>query len=93
MDKRLKVKTQYGTLIAEPSGDPDYPGIWISLARTRDGGDGEYEVNLVLAEALQDPDSDSQSVLRVMVWSDPEQEDYTHRIETAYTKDDETMVS
>ena len=27
----IKVKTQFGTLIAEASPDPDYPAIWLTL--------------------------------------------------------------
>ena len=92
MEKKIKVHTQYGTLVAEPSGDPDYPGIWISLVKPRDeGNDGEYEVNLVLVESAQDPDNKSE--LRVLVWSDPNREDYTHNIEAAFAKNNETMVS
>ena len=90
-DDRLKVETQFGTLIAEPSGDPDYPGVWISITQPRGDGDGEYEANLVLVESGKDPDGESG--LRVLVWSDPEKEDYTHSIGAQFVKHDETIIS
>lgn len=91
MDNRLKVKTKFGTLIVEPSGDPDYPGVWISITQPRSDGDGEYEANLVLVESGEDPDGESG--LRVLVWSDPEKEDYTHNIEAQFVQHDESIIS
>lgn len=70
--KRIEVETPFGTLIAEPSGgDPQYPGIWISLLRKEKdadypdrfiggnysiGKDNRIEQQLVLVEAvMEDP--------------------------------------
>lgn len=65
--EKLEVKTAFGTIVAEKSLDPDNPGIFLTL-KTEDD-----EVTLALAEAT------NQSVLRVLVWSNPKnlsEEDY-----------------
>lgn len=87
MENRIEVKTAFGMLIAEPSSDPDYPGVWISIMRprTEEGEEGEYEANLALVESMQDSEfPDSKKKLRVLVWANPDREDYTEEITTEF---------
>ena len=83
MENRIEVKTDFGTLIAEPSTDPNYPGIWVIITQPDD--EGEYETSLALIEAAQDSEfPDSEKKLRVLVWADPDSEDYTDKIVTDF---------
>ena len=47
-NNRLMVETPMGTLIAEPAGDMDHPGIWLSIKK------GRTEDSFLLAEYCSD---------------------------------------
>jgi hypothetical protein len=67
----LKVKTPLGTLIAEPTRDDDYPGIFIDLK----GPDTTVHMNLVCTEY----NAEKKSII-THVWGDAEQEDPTNDV-------------
>lgn len=66
---RTEVETPLGVIIADVSGDSDYPGIWLSF---RAAGD-DYERTIALLEA-EAPDS-----VALKVWKDERKdESWTH---------------
>lgn len=65
----VRVETTLGTLIAKPSNDPAYPGIWIDLRRS----DFDYDLGLVLVEC-------DNGELITRVYGDATNYDYTDRI-------------
>lgn len=66
---RTEVDTPLGTIIAEVSGDEDYPGVWLSFRKN-----GE---NYVRTVALLEAESCDSVALKV--WRDErENEDWTH---------------
>ena len=67
----LKVKTPLGTLIAEPTRDDEYPGIFIDLK----GPDTTVHMNLVCTEY----NADKKEII-THVWGDAEQEDPTNDV-------------
>jgi hypothetical protein len=69
----LKVKVDGGYLCATISGDTDYPGIWVEFIAD-DEKDESVSRPTVLVEKPVDDD------LRVLVWSDEDDEDYTTEI-------------
>jgi hypothetical protein len=77
----IKVKTQFGTLIAEVSPDPEYPAIWLSLIDERGS-----EIPLVTTE--QDMDRDGEEALRTVVykrsWCDEPSHIITHELEQGF---------
>ena len=81
MSDRIVVPTAFGKLIAEPSTDPDYPGIWILLVRKDD--EEEYETAIALIESWQDIDLADTKVLRAVVFGDMAKEDVTHDVRIA----------
>jgi hypothetical protein len=67
---RTEVETPLGIIVAEVSGDSDYPGVWLSF---RANGD-TYERTIALLEA-ESPES-----VALKVWTDERiREDWTHR--------------
>lgn len=73
---RLSIKTPLGDIVAEPSADPDNPGVWVSLHR--DGED--YEPQLALVEYTADEGDQEEPALITRVWGDAQREDYTDKI-------------
>ena len=73
---RIEVDTAFGKLFAEVGGDPDYPEIYMCL----EGGDLEYERQLLLI-GCEAPvcENSTENKLRLLVWGDEEDEDYTDR--------------
>ena len=69
----LKVKVDGGYLYATISGDIDYPGICVEFVAD-DENDNIMSRPTVLIEKPSDDD------LRVLVWGDEEDEDYTTEI-------------
>ena len=72
MSKRIEVETDFGKLVAETYNDEMYPGIWLSIEL-----DGEVR-QLALVEATPDYPVDGLASLRLNVWADEDNEDYTH---------------
>ena len=69
----LKIKVDGGYLCAVVSGDTNYPGICVEFVAD-DGGDDALSRPTVLVEK---PIGDE---LRVLIWSDEDNEDYTTEI-------------
>ena len=72
MSQRIEVQTPFGTLFAEVSGDPEYPGIYICL-----DNNGEEERQLALAECVKDTINEDHHTLRVLIW-EHDNDDYSH---------------
>ena len=68
----LKVKTKGGYIRATVSGDPFYPGIDVEFVSDEDIGEE------IRPRALFEYPHDGE--LRVLVWTDKDNEDYTHEI-------------
>ena len=67
----IEVATPFGTLVAEPCADSDYPGIYVYL-RDRNG----FELDLALIE-YGHPSPFNEGMLQTLVWGDALNEDYT----------------
>ena len=79
-NRRIEVKTVFGTLYAEKSGDPSYPGIYLGLEH-ENGGEPADKV-LALAECTPDLPVKGGNTIRLLVWGnntvlDNNQDDYT----------------
>ena len=72
----LTVKVNGGILKAEPSQDPDYPGMDIEFIPDNGNHDGTYP--RVLLETPRD--GEGFDPLRCLVWADKDSEDYTNEI-------------
>jgi hypothetical protein len=72
--EQLKVKTAWGQLIATPTGNPEYPGIFLEYEDSK-------ESNQVAL--LEVPESEA---LRLLVWSDKDNEDFTHEFPFSTSK-------
>lgn len=76
----VRAHTPFGMLFAEAAGEPDHPGIHLCISKR--SPDGElYEQQLALVETVPSADGTSGTSLRLLAWTDPENESYTH----AYT--------
>lgn len=74
----LCMYSKLGKLVASPSIDPDYPGIYIDFIPN----DDSIEILLVLAEYFPD-----NYEIR-LIWGDTENEDYTYKIAIIKLKND-----
>lgn len=79
LDDRIVQPTSLGDLVAVPSRDPKYPGIWVSM------DDGKYDNALVLVEAC-DHDADSEvkpgeTAIVTRVFKNLNDDEWTHRIQ------------
>lgn len=68
------VKVKGGELVATKTVDPEYPGIDIEFVSDNDNGSALSRPR-VLFECTKD------GKLRVLVWADEDNEDYTHKVE------------
>lgn len=73
---RMSVKTPLGDIVAEPSTDPENPGIWVSLHQP----EKDYEPALALVEYTKDEADRRRPALITRVWGDAEQDEYTDRV-------------
>lgn len=71
--KEFKVKTKNGYLWATDSGDIDYPGIDIEFVADNDNGENLSRPRIVFEYPID-------GKLRVLVWDDKNNEDYTREI-------------
>ena len=71
--KSLKVRVEGGYLIATESGDTDYPGICVEFIADN-ARDDALSIPSVLIEKPVGGD------LRVLIWGDEDDEDYTTEI-------------
>lgn len=69
----LRVKVDGGYLQATVSGDVNYPGICVEFVADNDAGESLSRPT-VLVEKPADDD------LRVLIWSDEDDEDYTTEV-------------
>jgi len=75
MDKQeIRVETPLGTLVAYPSIDSDFPGIYIDLERNG------VAMNVGLAEVDNADWSEDKGSLISRIWGDGEVEDPTERV-------------
>ena len=74
----IVVETPLGNLIAYPSGDPDYPGIWIDLRRK--GCDINCGLTLVEVTKTEADLSDEESHVITRVWENAMEAEYADRI-------------
>lgn len=83
-NKVVEQETPLGTLVAEVSSDPSYPGIWVSIRDTGPEGDG-CENELALIEVC-DNDADTnvpvgEKRIVTRVYGDLDGDEYTDRVE------------
>ena len=71
--KNLKVRVDGGYLIATTSGDIDYPGICVEFIADDDIGEALSRPTVLIEKPVDDE-------LRVLVWEDEDDEDYTTEI-------------
>ena len=71
--KNLKVRVDGGYLCATVSGDTNYPGICVEFVADKES-ENALSRPTVLVEKPFDDD------LRVLIWSDEDEEDYTTEI-------------
>ena len=71
----LRVETPLGAIVARPSYDSSYPGIWIDLRRP----DVDSDMSVALVECTPD-EGERGPELVTHVWGDAAQEDQTARI-------------
>ena len=69
----LTVKVDGGYLYATISGDVDYPGICVEFVADDDVGEFLSRPTVLIEKPVDDD-------LRVLVWSDEDDEDYTTEI-------------
>lgn len=70
INQKIIVDIPQGKLVAEPSTDPNNPGIWIDLQPK----DMDYSINMALIECTE------KEKLRTLIWGDVYKEDYTNEI-------------
>ena len=70
----LRVKVEGGYLYATISGDVDYPGICVEFVADDDNGEGVSRPTVLMEKPVGDE-------LRVLVWENQDDEDYTTEIE------------
>lgn len=72
-EETLVVKVEGGYLYATISGDVDYPGICVEFVADDDIGESVSRPTVLIEKPVGDE-------LRVLVWSDEDDEDYTTEI-------------
>ena len=72
---RSRVETPLGAIIAKPSCDSSYPGIWIDLRQP----DVDSDMSVALVECTPDEGGRGPELV-THVWGDAAQEDQTARI-------------
>jgi len=75
--KRIEVETDFGTLIAMPASDENYPGIFLDFVPKN----AEQSIPVALLELTPNTEFKGQkSTVRLLIWEDPQQEDYTDEV-------------
>lgn len=69
----LKVKVDGGYLYATISGDVDYPGVCVEFVADEDQGEKPSRPTVLIEKPVGED-------LRVLVWADEDNEDYTTEI-------------
>ena len=68
--EEIKVKVEGGYLRANPSSDPDYPGIDVEFVPDNYNGETLSMPRVLFEKPIDDK-------LRVLIWDDADNEDYT----------------
>ena len=76
---RIEIKTPFGLLFAELSGDKNYPGIYLCIEQ-ENAADGKYERQLALVECTPDMPDRGGHVLRLLAWRNDDNGDYTDTV-------------
>lgn len=71
--ENFKVRVDGGYLCATESGDTDYPGICVEFVADNESDDALSRPTILVEKPVGDD-------LRVLIWSDEENEDYTTEI-------------
>lgn len=71
--ENLKVRVDGGYLCAAISGDTDYPGICVEFIADNESDDALSRPTVLVEKPVGDE-------LRVLVWGDEDEEDYTTEI-------------
>lgn len=74
MNNVLIVKVNGGYFRAEPSQDPDYPGIDVEFISDTENEDDLSRPRVLFEYPIEDGE------LRVLVWNNPKNEDYEEEI-------------
>lgn len=74
MAKRILAETIAGMFYADKSQDPDYPGIDVEFVPKHEN-EGTLSRPRVLFEY-----NDEEKELRILVWNNPDSEDYSNEI-------------
>ena len=76
MTNRIEVKTVFGKLTAEVSGDPDHPGISLCIEEKEE--DEIYIKTLAVAECTSKMPTESEHSLRLLVYNSDNNDDWTN---------------
>ncbi len=83
LDEQIKVRVDGGYLVASPSGDPDYPGIWIEFIKDdnlkKNGSEDIVTNKQVLVEQPKYAGYKTGEI-RVLIWEDEKDCDFTKEI-------------
>ena len=74
MNNIIIVKVAGGYLRAEPSMDPDYPGIDIEFISDNESKEALSRPRILFEKPIEDGD------LRALIWNNPHNEDYSKEI-------------
>ena len=78
IEAQIKVRVNGGYLVASPSDDPDYPGIWIEFIKDEVSEDAETNKQ-ILVEQPQYAGYKAGEI-RVLIWEDEKDCDFTKEI-------------
>ena len=67
----IEIQTDLGTIIVQPTSDPNYPGVYIDFQKV----DKNYPDPICIVEATPNNKEETESV-RLLVWTG--EEDYSH---------------
>ena len=76
MNNEIKIKTSNGIIRATISDvDENYRGIWLEYIPNNDNGENASRFQCLMEEVVE------QKQVRLLVWNNPNEEDYTMEIE------------
>lgn len=78
MENKLIVPVIGGKLIATPSTDPNYPGIDIEFIADKENPNDISNPRVLIEQITEDT---NKHTIRALLWNNPSQEDYSHKIE------------
>ena len=75
-ENRIEVKSSLGTMVAESTGNPEYPGIYLSFV---EGENSSMERICALYEVAKDTPRTGETELRLLVYTDNDSDEYTNK--------------